>query len=465
MAVPEIGNLVHETSTSTGTGNFTVSAVDGRQRLSDIVSTGGTTRTLYYFISHRTASEWEVGYGHLSATSTLVRDEVLASSNSDAAVNFTAGTKDVTNDIPKSVFKRNVTDKPAVSVRLSADQTLTSNTATLVQLDSEFYDHGNYFDTTNHRYVPPPGIYRCSFNADFTTTNGVNEELLRIFFRRDGSDRHLHDGRRSGTGTQGESTTGLIEMDGTQMLEVWATKGGAGDGGLNGTTSTCKFDAEFVREIDPEDFKINEDEYLASTGTGTSITIPAVARVGDVCLVFNKAEGPASTTPADVTPSGFTKLATDAVTSGSQPNVRGSVFCKILVDGDPGSSVTGLDGATEEEWIVIVLYGNKRPAGFATNSINEDGRTGNPGVQTISASGETNLPAVAFALYAANNAVNPRTSSVTMNEEQGNSTDLYAKFLIYNDGDTPANTTVDMDDEGSNVLLSGYIDFSYNGTE
>ena len=94
-----IDNLVHETSTSTGTGNLSLSNVDGKQSFNTAFGTGGTD-VFYYFISHRTAAEWEVGTGHLSAATTIVRGTVLASSNSGSAVNFSAGTKDITNDFP-----------------------------------------------------------------------------------------------------------------------------------------------------------------------------------------------------------------------------------------------------------------------------------------------------------------------------------------------------------------------------
>ena len=97
-----VGNLVHETATTTGTGNFTLSNKDGRQSFNAKFGTGGTD-AFYYFISHQGAAEWEVGTGHLSASTTLVRDTVLNSSNADAAVNFSAGTKDVTNDSPETV--------------------------------------------------------------------------------------------------------------------------------------------------------------------------------------------------------------------------------------------------------------------------------------------------------------------------------------------------------------------------
>ena len=96
-----IDNLVHETSTSTGTGNLSLSNVDGKQSFNTAFGTGGTD-VFYYFISHRTAGEWEVGTGHLSTATTIVRGTVLASSNSGSAVNFSAGTKDITNDLSAS---------------------------------------------------------------------------------------------------------------------------------------------------------------------------------------------------------------------------------------------------------------------------------------------------------------------------------------------------------------------------
>jgi hypothetical protein len=93
-----IGNLVHETSTTTGTGNLTLTNENGKVSFNTAFGTGGTD-AFFYFISHRTAAEWEVGTGHLSASTTLVRDTVFASSNANALVNFSAGTKDITNDV------------------------------------------------------------------------------------------------------------------------------------------------------------------------------------------------------------------------------------------------------------------------------------------------------------------------------------------------------------------------------
>jgi hypothetical protein len=112
--MPAPSDLVHETTTSTGTGNLTLANENGKRSFNTAFGTGGTD-LFDYFISHRSAAEWERGTGHLSAASTFVRDTVLASSNAGAAVNFSAGTKDVTNDIPA-----------ASQVHISLTQTLTN---------------------------------------------------------------------------------------------------------------------------------------------------------------------------------------------------------------------------------------------------------------------------------------------------------------------------------------------------
>lgn len=95
------GNLIYQTSTTTGTGNFTTSSVTGYRDFSSEFGTG-TARSnyFYYCIRHTTAAEYEVGIGHMSASNTLVRDTVIESSNSNSLVNFSSGTKSVISDFP-----------------------------------------------------------------------------------------------------------------------------------------------------------------------------------------------------------------------------------------------------------------------------------------------------------------------------------------------------------------------------
>ena len=84
---------VKETTTTTGTGTLTLSgAVTGFQAFSVI----GNANTTYYTISSSGSSEFEVGIGTYTASgTTLARTTILASSNSNNAVNFSAGIKDV----------------------------------------------------------------------------------------------------------------------------------------------------------------------------------------------------------------------------------------------------------------------------------------------------------------------------------------------------------------------------------
>lgn len=97
-----VADLVHETSASTGTGNLTVALVNGKQRFSDAFGTGDNgADNPVAFISNREATEWEVVQVYMSDANTMVRSGTpLKSSNSNAAVNFSAGVKDITNDIP-----------------------------------------------------------------------------------------------------------------------------------------------------------------------------------------------------------------------------------------------------------------------------------------------------------------------------------------------------------------------------
>ena len=99
-----INDRVKETSTTTGTGNFTLAgAVTGFETFNTGI---GTSNTTYYCIFNQGTNEFEVGLGTLSASTTLERTTVISSSNSDAAVNFSAGTKDVFCTLPasKSVY-------------------------------------------------------------------------------------------------------------------------------------------------------------------------------------------------------------------------------------------------------------------------------------------------------------------------------------------------------------------------
>ena len=100
-----LNNRVRETTSTTGTGAVTLGgAVGGFQTFAAGI---GNDNTTYYAISINTENEWEVGLGTLNAdSSTLTRTTVLESSNSDSAVDFAAGSKEVFCTLPseKAVY-------------------------------------------------------------------------------------------------------------------------------------------------------------------------------------------------------------------------------------------------------------------------------------------------------------------------------------------------------------------------
>jgi hypothetical protein len=98
---------VQETSITTGLTDFLLGgAVAGFQRWAVV----GDTNTAYYAAAGvdsqgAPTGEWEVGLGTYSATGpVLARTTVLASSNANAKVVFSPGTKRVMLVIPASVF-------------------------------------------------------------------------------------------------------------------------------------------------------------------------------------------------------------------------------------------------------------------------------------------------------------------------------------------------------------------------
>ena len=97
---------VKETTATTGTGTITLAgAVTHFEAFSAI----GNTNTTYYCIVHENTSydEWEVGYGVYTSSGTTLTRTAVTSSNGDALVSFTAGTKSVFCTLPaeKGVIK------------------------------------------------------------------------------------------------------------------------------------------------------------------------------------------------------------------------------------------------------------------------------------------------------------------------------------------------------------------------
>ena len=144
-----INDRVKETTTTTGTGAVSLAgAVTGFETFAAGI---GNSNTVYYCIAHQDQAEFEVGLGTLDGDSSdLTRTTVISSSNSDNAVDFSSGTKDVFCTIPASklIFEdanndvtigRNLTVTGDLTIS-GDDLTLTTNTsgAALISDGSNF---------------------------------------------------------------------------------------------------------------------------------------------------------------------------------------------------------------------------------------------------------------------------------------------------------------------------------------
>ena len=94
-----VKDRVRDTWTGTGTGAMTVSgtAPTGHIPFSSVCAVSDTVRVIVH--NQAVPSEWEVSNATYSASNQLTRTTIEASSNAGAAVNFSAGTKDVVHCI------------------------------------------------------------------------------------------------------------------------------------------------------------------------------------------------------------------------------------------------------------------------------------------------------------------------------------------------------------------------------
>jgi hypothetical protein len=171
-----VNDRVKETSTTTGTGTLSLAgAVSGFQTF---VAGIGNSNVTYYAIVNDSGTEFEIGIGTVTDASpdTLSRTTILESSNSDSAVDFSAGTKTVFCTLPasKAVFEDNNND-----VTLPDDLTLGS--------DGAIINFGADSDI-NLTHVADTGL---TTNADFTVGDDLTVSGGVIELKNTGAQSEL----------------------------------------------------------------------------------------------------------------------------------------------------------------------------------------------------------------------------------------------------------------------------------
>jgi hypothetical protein len=188
---------------------------------------------------------------------------------------------------------------------------------------------------------------------------------------------------------------------------------------------------------------------LAAEGTGSTatITIPVAGRVsGYFCVIFNKG------TPGTATPSLFTSAASSAIAT-----VSGNISYKVL-DGTE-TTVTGINEATAR-WIVAVFSPGMTIASVIYTASGNQTSSLNPTLQNITVAGETTPLLIIAHAGEISNAPSPSAVPNDLTGLTSGYVSQVARYLIYDSGGTPANHTWDMNDQGGNLLQSGFFEFT-----
>lgn len=199
----------------------------------------------------------------------------------------------------------------------------------------------------------------------------------------------------------------------------------------------------------------NTITFVASaTSTGASITIPAGAAVGDLAVLFDYGTDATPAVPSAVTPTNWT----NHINTAGVTTARAMMSSRILIAGEPGSSITGMDAVTSDNKVMLVFRGSSVFTAPGASDLASVVQNTNPASQTANASGGT-APVIVFGAIAERN----NTTPVTWNTEspaftaEVTSNRLRVGYIIYDS--SPSDHTVDGADNGNeNWLASGYFD-------
>jgi len=199
-------------------------------------------------------------------------------------------------------------------------------------------------------------------------------------------------------------------------------------------------------------------QVLSSTSdVGGTISYPGGVQFGDLAFLCDWSRWN-SGTPTKAIPAPFTEIITD---NNTGTNSQLMSLSYRLLDGAESGALPVSNGTGLDAKVMVVFRGNVPIRGVTISTPTSSGvASGNPAAQNILASGGT-PPLVALGCYGSSGVVNPRTFTVAgspaKDGEVGEPNDehCYVAWKIYNS--SPANVSIDMDDEGSQIMMGLYI--------
>jgi hypothetical protein len=205
--------------------------------------------------------------------------------------------------------------------------------------------------------------------------------------------------------------------------------------------------------------------FTSTTDSGAStdtLTLPGGIAAGDIIILCARDKRNSnSTPPSEVAPTGYTPMYSFTDPGSDSTRV---IFSYRIADGTETVIPTYTNNKSNTRRIVLIFRPNGTVSNVTPAAFLSQNTSGNPSPQVIT-SGSGAAPLIVFGFYLNNTGsyeagteVNPRTQTPAFDAEISHTNWLWFCYHIYNS--SPANKTIDMDDEGTlNMLASFYVQF------
>jgi len=298
-----LNDRVKETTTTTGTGALTLGgAVTGFETFGTGI---GNSNTTYYAVTLPASAEFEVGLGTLNSDSTTItRTTVISSSNSDSAVNFSAGTKTIFCTMPasKAVFLDG-SGNATLGADLSVGDDLTVNGG---QIDLKtnsgavakllFYcESGNA-----HAQTLQAQPHSAGASDVLTLPTGGNSTLVSRISTDTLTNKTLTAPTITGTAVMADlDISGSVDVDGTLEADAITVNGTALNtviAGVTVTNATNAVNSTNSAHVLVTDNESTNEENLIAFVEGATSTTGNVGLEMDGTLTYNPSTGTVTST-------------------------------------------------------------------------------------------------------------------------------------------------------------------------
>ena len=295
-----LNDRVKETTTTTGTGTLTLAgAVTGFETFAAGV---GNSNTTYYAVTLPGTSEFEVGLGTLSSdSSTIARTTIISSSNSDSAVNFSAGTKTIFCTIPasKSVFL-DASGNATLGADLSVGDDLTI-LGGLIDLKSNSGSPSQikfYCESSNaHAQTLTAQAHSVGATNTLTLPAGSNSTLVSESHTQTLTNKSLTAPTITGTAVMADlDISGDVDVDGTLEADAITVNGTALNTVIAGVTVTNATNATNSSHVLVTDNESTDEENLITFVEDATSSTGNVGLEMDGNLTYNPSSGTVTAT-------------------------------------------------------------------------------------------------------------------------------------------------------------------------